>query len=77
LGDALAGPAWQVACVSGWSYAERPAALLRAGVRLEVERIEQMWRSPQGRHFVVRIQDERSVALLYNEVEDCWTVEFI
>ena len=66
---------WQVECKSGWTYAERPAALLRGGERLEIESVEQMWRSPLGRHFIVRIEDRGRFHLLYQEAEDRWVVE--
>jgi hypothetical protein len=75
MGDPLGTDSWQVECVSGWTYAERPAALLWNSERFEIEGIERMWRSPQGRHFVVRLVDKRRFQLSYIEVEDRWLVE--
>jgi hypothetical protein len=75
MGGPLSAESWQVVCSSGWTYAERPTALLRSGERLEIEGVERMWRSPQGRNFIVRLVDKRKFHLLYHETEDHWLVE--
>ncbi len=75
MGGALSSENWQVSCASGWTYAERPVALLHVGLRLEIERVEAMWRGPDGRHFTVQAQDLRRFHLLYQEDLDAWSVE--
>jgi hypothetical protein len=75
VGYQVSQETWRVECSSGWTYAERPAALILNGERLEIEAVEQMWRSPQGRHFWVTLADRRRFHLLYLEGEDCWEVE--
>jgi len=75
VGDPLSEDTWQVECKSGWTYAERPAALIGNGERLGIVEVERMWRSPQGRHFIVTLEDKRRFHLLYHEAEDRWLVE--
>lgn len=64
-----------VECYSGQTYAERPAALYWEEERLEIIQIQAGWRSPEGRHFRVRVKDERIFELFYDESLDEWQVE--
>jgi hypothetical protein len=44
----------KVECYSGSVYPERPTALYWQGQRLEIEKVQQAWQTPQGRHFRVQ-----------------------
>lgn len=63
-----------VECHSGHIYAERPTAVWWQGERIEVEAVEQQWRTPQGKWFRVRTRDGRVFELLYSETKDEWRV---
>lgn len=71
MGDEL------VFCHSGAAYAERPAALLWSGERLEIEEIETRWHSPGEFGFRVRVKDARRFTLVYSEAQDAWRIEEI
>lgn len=65
-----------VECHSGYEYAERPIALWWEGERLEVEAVEQQWRTPEGKWFRVRVVNGRVFRLRYLESEDEWNIQF-
>lgn len=64
----------QVECRSSSTYAEEPAAIYWEGQRLEVAEIEKNWRSPEGKHFLVRTSGGLELKLFYSELEDIWHV---
>jgi hypothetical protein len=64
-----------VECYSGQTYAERPLAFYWEGERLEITEILSRWRTPEHRHFLVRINNARQFKLTYNETDDLWTIE--
>ena len=54
-----------VECHSDYTYAEKPVALTWEGQRLEIAAILAQWRTPEGKHFRVRIADGREFELVY------------
>ena len=66
-----------VECHSGSEYAERPTALHWGGRRLEVVEILSSWRIPDGKCFLVRTDDGQAFELIYNELEDAWSVSSV
>jgi len=64
----------KVHCYSGHSYAEEPRSFLWEGVEYEVEKIEKVWREPGKKHFKVRTKDSRLFQLVYNEIENQWSL---
>lgn len=63
-----------VECHAGYTYAERPTVLLWEDKRLEVIEIIERKRTPAGRYFLVRTEDDQAFELLYNEFKDEWSV---
>lgn len=68
LGDEL------VECRSGYTYPECPVAFFWLGDRLEVERIESEWRSPDGKGFRVQARNGQIFDLFYIELYDQWQI---
>ena len=62
---------------SGYGYAERPTAVWWEGERLEIEAIEQEWRTPEGKHFRARAMNGMVFELRYGEVPDEWQVRLV
>jgi hypothetical protein len=67
----------KVECYSGSVYPERPTALYWQGQRLEIEKIQQAWHTPQGRCFRVQTVDLQVFELVYQQAEDDWLIFFI
>ena len=63
-----------VECHSGFAYAERPLALKWQGHRLIVAEILEQSRTPAGRHFRIRTQDDQEFELVYDEANDEWSI---
>ena len=63
-----------VECHSGYTYGERPTALVWQGERFLVVAVEATWRIPAGRCFRVRVLDGRVFELFYGELYDEWRV---
>lgn len=70
-----ASPSRPVECHSGYTYAQRPAAILWEGERLPVKEVEAEWRFPGGKRFRVRAADGRIFELVYHEQHDEWEIE--
>lgn len=66
-----------VECHSGSEYAERPIALYWDGERLEIEAVEQQWRTPAEKWFRVRTPGGRVFELGYAVADDRWHVSAI
>ncbi len=64
----------RVECHSDQTYAERPRAFYWQDQRLEVAAILSSWRTPQGKHFLVRTPQDQVFALFYDEHNDTWDV---
>lgn len=62
----------QVECHSGYAYPERPMALILENERLDIIEIQSEWRTLSGKHFRVRLVDDREVEVVYDENEDEW-----
>jgi hypothetical protein len=60
---------------SGYTYAERPTAVIWEGQRLPVAEILERRRAPSGPQFRVRTQDDQVFELFYQEASDQWSVE--
>ncbi len=67
-------PVSSVECHAGYAYPERPIAFLWQGERLEVDRVEAEWRTPDGKHFRVRTRDGRRFTLFYREFVSEWEI---
>jgi len=63
-----------VECYSGGQYAEDPRAITWEGQRLVVIEILGCWRTPSGKRFLVRTDDDRLFTLAYDENEDHWKI---
>ena len=66
-----------VECHSGFEYAERPTALYWHEQRLVIAEILDNRRTPVGKTFRVRIQDDRVFELSYLEMQDEWRIQEI
>jgi hypothetical protein len=64
-----------VECYASYRYPERPRAFLWRGERVEVEEVEQQWRTPSGPAFLVRTADGRRFTLAYDEAADDWDIQ--
>ena len=63
-----------VKCHSGCEYAERPTALHWNDEWLEIEAVEQQWRTPEGKCFRVRVASGAVFELIYYEQSDEWRI---
>ena len=63
-----------VECHAGYTYAERPTALLWRDKRLSVIEIMEWRHTPDGKYFQVRTEDDLAFILIYNEFFDTWQV---
>jgi len=63
-----------VECHSGHTYAERPRAFYWDNERLEVENIEIEWRSPEGKHFRVKVKDGSVFELIFKVANHNWQI---
>ena len=63
-----------VECHAGYTYAERPTALLWGDKRLSVIEIIECRHIPEGRYFLVRTEDDLAFVLLYDKFYDAWQV---
>jgi hypothetical protein len=63
-----------VECHAGYTYAERPTALLWGEKRLSVIEIIEWKRTPEGRYFRVKTEDDLAFVLIYDEACDVWHV---
>ncbi len=64
----------EVECYAGYRYPERPRFFPWKGVRVEVEEIEQSWRTPDGPAFRVRAAGGRRFTLAYDETAAEWDI---
>jgi hypothetical protein len=64
-----------VECHSGFTYAEKPAALTWDGQRLEIDEILAAWRTPGERRFRVRVHGPRVFELAYREAGNDWQIQ--
>ena len=64
-----------VKCHSSGEYAERPHALYWRNEWLEIEAVEQQWRTPEGKHFRVRTVSGEILELTYSEHSDEWRIK--
>lgn len=62
----------RVECRSDGTYADRPIALHWQGARLEIVKVQDRRRTPQGLVFCVRVTDGRFFELEYDELNDVW-----
>jgi hypothetical protein len=65
----------QVFCRSGHEFAERPTAFIWEGERLQIDELVARWRTPYGKRFLVRIDDNRIFTLIFFESSASWQVE--
>ncbi len=63
-----------VECLSGFTYADKPIALVWESRRLEITKITARWRSPQARHFQVCTSNGQEFELSYREADDEWHI---
>lgn len=63
-----------VECHAGYTYAERPTAVLWGDRRLSVIEIIESRKTPEGRYFRVSTEDDHAFILIYNEFYDAWQV---
>ena len=63
-----------VECYSGHTYAQEPRAFTWRGRRYAVQVVERVWRTQEGPHFLVRVEEGGTYELAYDEAEDMWSV---
>jgi len=63
-----------VECHSGYTYAQRPTALVWDGQRQEVAEVLADWHLPDGRRFRVRTTAEEVFELTYNQSNGEWHI---
>jgi hypothetical protein len=75
-----------VECYSGYTYAQEPRAFVWQGQRYIVQKVERVWRTPEGLHFrvVTGVENEgwrmengewrMESELAYNEQADTWSL---
>ncbi len=63
-----------VECLSGYTYAEKPMALTWEAKRLEIAEILAEWRTPQAKHFRVRVCDGQTFELSWCETALDWQI---
>jgi hypothetical protein len=63
-----------VECHAGYTYAERPTALLWQNRRLVVIEIIERKRTPDGRYFRVRTEENLAFELIFDEAGDTWQI---
>jgi hypothetical protein len=64
-----------VECHSGFTYAEKPVAIIWKGRRLEVDAILASWNSPDEKCFRVLAGGRRVFDLIYHENENEWQIQ--
>ena len=65
----------EVKCYSGHTYGERPLSFTWRGQEYRVIEVLKEWRGEDGRCFIVRVGDNKSLKLCYNEAQDIWRLE--
>ncbi|HEY8492188.1 MAG TPA: hypothetical protein VIO14_14490 [Dehalococcoidia bacterium] len=63
----------EVAAYAGYRAAERPRAVRWRGQWRQVTAVEEQWREPDGRAFIVRLEGGERLRLLYREGRDVWS----
>lgn len=64
-----------VECRSDDEYAQRPLAIVWQGQRLAVDAILASWRTPDGKHFRIRTQEQGIFDLYYDQTNDQWSIQ--
>lgn len=64
----------KIECHSGYTYPERPTAIVMDVRRLEIAQIISEARSPSGKHFRVKTADVRELDLEYFVEKDEWII---
>lgn len=65
----------RVEAYAGASYPERPTAVWWQDQRLEVEQVVRSWRTPDGLHFLVEIEEIGRAELIYHYEDGGWKIE--
>jgi len=63
-----------VVCYAGSRYPERPRSFLWQGKWLQVEAVEQQWRTPDCLVFRIRAAGNRRFRLTYRQRSDTWDI---
>jgi hypothetical protein len=64
-----------VECHSGFTYADRPVALIWEGRRLEILQVLAEWRVTEEKHFRVRAAGGRIFELAYSQATEQWQIQ--
>ena len=64
-----------VECHSGYTFAERPTALVWRGRRYQIAQVLKQWRTPSGPVFEVTTVDDSRFTLSYDESRDTWSLK--
>ncbi len=64
----------QVECRAEYAYPQRPVSIRWEGTRMEVAEVLREWRTPEGKHYHVRLRGGRELLLAYREDCHCWQV---
>jgi len=62
----------KVECHSGYTYPERPVAVQFNDERSDILEVISEWRTPRGKHFLVRLSDKREIELVFDEESNDW-----
>jgi len=63
-----------VECLPGFTYADRPTALVWEGRRLEVDAILATWRAPGARCFRALAGERQVFDLVFREDDNFWQI---
>lgn len=64
----------RVECLSGYTYADRPIAFISMGQKRRIKEILARWQIPGARRFRVRVDDDDTFELCYDEMRDEWQI---
>lgn len=64
-----------VECHSGFTYADRPKALIWQGIRRDIAEVLHSWHVPAGKQFRVRCTDGSVFLLTFTVIDGEWQIE--
>lgn len=68
----MGGRIIKVECYSGHTHAERPTAVYVEEMRAKVIEILKQWKSPDGSHFRLLLENQEEIEIMYDEKTEEW-----